>query len=220
MLLLPGLIQFWRPWLLFQVPEFFDSSFLQVKVSSGLHRSPDGPQGCWTTEATPAFVQRTVLGTVPKRSLVHSGVKSADSQTLEGDVISYLLLRKSSVRGLRQIGGVSQTGYVYPELLLKNVKKFLVLQITHLQKSKPLKSNMQTTASLHKKKTFKIHISLSCRHWQLFFIHWLKLSTFLWKAWGHYFIAFVSNFRGRGRFLCFIIFKGAERTAKVSYWFF
>lgn len=85
-LLLPGLIQFWRPWLLFQVPEFFDSSFLQVKVSSGLHRSPDGPQGCWTTEATPAFVQRTVLGTVPKRSLVHSGVKSADSQTLEGDV--------------------------------------------------------------------------------------------------------------------------------------
>lgn len=57
-----------------------------MKVSSGLHRSPDGPQGCWTTEATPAFVQRTVLGTVPKRSLVHSGVKSADSQTLEGDV--------------------------------------------------------------------------------------------------------------------------------------
>lgn len=80
-LLLPGLIQFWRPWLLFQVPEFSDSSFLQVKVSSGLHGSPDGPQGCWTTEATPAFVQRTVLGTVPKRSLVHSGVKSADSQT-------------------------------------------------------------------------------------------------------------------------------------------
>jgi len=55
-----------------------------VKVSSGLHRSPEGPQGCWTTEATPAFVQRTVLGTVPEISLVHSGVKSADSQTLEG----------------------------------------------------------------------------------------------------------------------------------------
>ena len=72
-LVLPGLIQFWRPWLLFQVPEFLDSSFLQVKVSSGLHRSPDGPQGYWTTEATSAFVQRAVLGTVPKRSLVHSG---------------------------------------------------------------------------------------------------------------------------------------------------
>lgn len=57
-----------------------------MKASSGLHRSPEGPQGCWTTEATPAFVQRIVLGTVPKRSLVHSGVKSADSQTLEGDV--------------------------------------------------------------------------------------------------------------------------------------
>lgn len=26
------------------------------------------------------------LGTFPNRSLVHSGVKSADSQTLEGDV--------------------------------------------------------------------------------------------------------------------------------------
>lgn len=72
--------------MLFQVPEFFNSSFLQVKFSSGLHRSPEGPQGCWTTEATPVFVQRTVLDTVPKRSLVHSGVKSAGSQTLESDV--------------------------------------------------------------------------------------------------------------------------------------
>lgn len=38
----------------------------------------------------------------------------------------HLLLRKSSVGGLRQTGGVSQIGYVYPELLLKNVQKFLV----------------------------------------------------------------------------------------------
>lgn len=85
--------------MLFQVPEFFDSSFLQVKVFSGLHRSPEGPQGCWTTETTAAFVQRTVLDTVPKISLVHSGVKSAGSQTLEGDVLSlYLLLRKICTR--------------------------------------------------------------------------------------------------------------------------
>lgn len=45
--------------MLFQVPEFL-ICFLQVKVSSGFHGNPEGPQGCWTTEAAPAFVQRTV----------------------------------------------------------------------------------------------------------------------------------------------------------------
>lgn len=68
----------------------FLTCFLQVKVSSGLHRRPEGPQGCWTTEATPAFVQRTVLDTVPKRSLVHSGVKNADAQTLEAHAHHYI----------------------------------------------------------------------------------------------------------------------------------
>lgn len=98
-----------------------------MKVSSGLHGSPEGPQGSWTTEAPPAFVQRIVLGTVPKRSLVHSGVNSADSQSLEGDVcIIVFIWRKRSVRGLRQIGGVHQIEHVYPDLLLKNVLKFLV----------------------------------------------------------------------------------------------
>lgn len=76
-LLLPGVSHFWRP-----LTAFLSSRMFLTKFSSGLHRSPEGPQGCWTTEATPAFVQRTVLGTVPEISLVHSGVKSADSQTL------------------------------------------------------------------------------------------------------------------------------------------
>lgn len=70
-------------------------------------------------------MQRSALGTVPERSLVHSGVKSADSQTLEGGVYR-CIWRKSSVRGLRQIGGVPQIEHVYPDLLLKNVLKFLV----------------------------------------------------------------------------------------------
>lgn len=179
-----------------------------MKVSSGLHRSPEGPQRCWTTEATPAFVQRTVLGTVLEGSLVHSGVKSANSQTSEGGVYHYLFGEKAVPRALRQIGGVPQIEYVYPDLL----KRFKVPSAdTYLQKSKPLKAVCKLE-HLHKKKTFKTCIS--CRHWLLLFIHWLKPSTFFWKVWGYYFIAFVSNFRGRDSFLCFIIFKGAERTNK------
>lgn len=125
-LLLPGLIQFWRPLMLFQVPEFFDSSFLQVKVSSGLHRSPEGPQGCWTIEATPYFVQRTVLDTVPKRSLVHSGWRVLVHRLWKVMYIIVIASKEISVRGLRQTGGVFQIECVYPDLLLKNVLKFPV----------------------------------------------------------------------------------------------
>lgn len=107
----------------FKFQNFFDSSFLQVKVSSGFHRSPEGPQGYWATESTP--LQRTVLGTVPKRSLVHSRVKSADSQTLEGDVYHCFWRKSSVVGGLRQIGGVSQIMCIQT-YCLKMFLKFLV----------------------------------------------------------------------------------------------
>lgn len=130
--------------------------------------------------------------------------------TSEGGVYHYLFGEKAVPRGLRQVGGVPQIEYVYPDLL----KRFKVASAdTYLPKSKPLKAVCKLE-HLHKKKTFKTCIS--CRHWLLLFIHWLKLSTFFWKVWGYYFtfIAFVSNFRGRDSFLCFIIFKGAERTSK------
>lgn len=126
-LLLPGLIQFWKPLMLFQVPEFFDSSFLQVKVSSGLHRSSEGPQGCWTIDATPSFLcAENCAWHCPQEILGTFRVKNAGSQTMEGDVIIVIAYKEISVRGLRQTGGFFQIECIYPDLLLKNVLQFPV----------------------------------------------------------------------------------------------
>lgn len=154
MLLLPGLIQFWRPLLLFQVPEFFCKRRILLDSIGALRGLRDAGQ-----QRQLLLLCRNCLALSPE-ILGNSGVKSADSQTLEGDTYHHICFRGKKLRDLRQIGGVSQIEYVYPDLLFKNVLKFLV-QI-HLQKSKPFKSSMQTRASLHKK-TFKIYISLSRR---------------------------------------------------------
>lgn len=153
-LLLPGLIQFWRPLLLFQVPEFFCKRRILLDSIGALRGLRDAGQ-----QRQLLLWCRNCLALSPE-ILGNSGVKSADSQTLEGDTYHHICFRGKKLRGLRQIEGVSQIEYVYPDLLVKNVLKFLV-QI-HLQKSKPFKSSMQTRASLHKK-TFKIYISLSRR---------------------------------------------------------
>lgn len=76
----------------------FLTHFLQVKISSGLHRSPEGLEGCWTREAAPAFVQRAVFGTVPKRSLVHSGRRVLTDRLWKGANIVNLRPRKSSLK--------------------------------------------------------------------------------------------------------------------------